>query len=211
MNNHKEKKFNNRKGGVDIMRKIYSQKGFTLIELLIVIVIIGVLAGVLIAVINPTEQINKARDATAKAAMNKIALAIKGNISSYNRVPDGSGVLAALTNVTAANVGTCLTDGLECAFEITGAPLPENCAVGAVYNGHTPGSGIQCYFMYWINAVDETEFRIAAKSWGSSYIFVYHSRSDETESFERTYVCPSTYTIDLDPDGFPGCTIDVGP
>jgi len=33
-----------------------SQKGFTLIELLIVIVVIGVLAGLVIVILNPTLQ-----------------------------------------------------------------------------------------------------------------------------------------------------------
>ena len=36
-----------------MLRNIKSQKGFTLIELLIVIVIIGILAGVLISVLKP--------------------------------------------------------------------------------------------------------------------------------------------------------------
>ena len=49
------------------------QKGFTLIELLIVIVVIGVLAGLVIVILNPTLQRNRARDSVVLATMNKIA------------------------------------------------------------------------------------------------------------------------------------------
>ena len=49
------------------------QKGFTLIELLIVIVVIGVLAGLVIVILNPTLQRNRARDAVIIASINKIA------------------------------------------------------------------------------------------------------------------------------------------
>ena len=65
------------------------QQGFTLIELLIVIVIIGILAGVLIAVIDPQAQQNRARDATVQATINKMALAVGGFRSAYGRSPDG--------------------------------------------------------------------------------------------------------------------------
>ncbi|KKU30604.1 MAG: hypothetical protein UX44_C0018G0001, partial [candidate division WWE3 bacterium GW2011_GWA1_46_21] len=86
------------------------EKGFTLIELLIAIVIIGVLAGVLIAIINPTAQRNKAADAGVKAAMNKVALATESYVSSYGTIPDEVQFLAALQNVT--EFGTsCSTDG----------------------------------------------------------------------------------------------------
>ncbi|MBU2592029.1 type II secretion system GspH family protein, partial [Patescibacteria group bacterium] len=37
--------------------------GFTLVELLIVIALIGILAGAIVATLNPVEQVNKARDA----------------------------------------------------------------------------------------------------------------------------------------------------
>jgi len=40
-----------------------SRFGFTLVELLIVIALIGILAGAIVATLNPVEQVNKARDA----------------------------------------------------------------------------------------------------------------------------------------------------
>ena len=70
-----------------------NQKGFTLIELLIVIVIIAILAGVLIALINPAQQQNRARDASVIATMNKVALSAQGYISSYGSAPDGANLI----------------------------------------------------------------------------------------------------------------------
>ena len=56
------------------MKKIdLSQNGFTLIELLIVIAVIGVLVGLVIVILNPTLQRNRARDSVVLATMNKIA------------------------------------------------------------------------------------------------------------------------------------------
>jgi prepilin-type N-terminal cleavage/methylation domain-containing protein len=52
------------------------RKGFTLIELLIVIVIIGILAGVVLTVINPAQQRDKANIAVARANLDKVCLAM---------------------------------------------------------------------------------------------------------------------------------------
>jgi len=65
----------------------YSQKGFTLIELLIVIAIIGILASVLIAVINPAKQQAKAKDAVIKSTMAKIGLTVNTYYGGYSNYP----------------------------------------------------------------------------------------------------------------------------
>lgn len=58
--------------------KYFSTKsrGFTLIELLLVIVIIGILAGLVLAVINPARQQRKSREAILKSNTNKICFAL---------------------------------------------------------------------------------------------------------------------------------------
>ncbi len=58
------------------------EQGFTLIELLIVIVILGILAGVVIAVINPARQQKRANEGVVKANVDKMALALKACVSS---------------------------------------------------------------------------------------------------------------------------------
>jgi prepilin-type N-terminal cleavage/methylation domain-containing protein len=58
------------------MIKRNSASGFTLIELLIVIVIIGILAGVVLTVINPAKQLTKARETTVRSNVEKACLAL---------------------------------------------------------------------------------------------------------------------------------------
>jgi prepilin-type N-terminal cleavage/methylation domain-containing protein len=97
-----------------------SEKGFTLIELLIVIVIIGILAGVLIAVIDPAAQQSRARDATVQATINKMALAVGGFRSAYGRAPDALEFTGSIDGETVV-VGSCLVDLDECLFTHTSA------------------------------------------------------------------------------------------
>lgn len=92
-------------------------KGFTLIELLIVIVIIGILAGVVLQILNPARQQNRARDGVTRASMNKVALSVGAVMSAYGRYPAGTEVLAELDNAVAGG-GTC--NATRCAIEING-------------------------------------------------------------------------------------------
>ena len=57
--------------------KKYYQKGVTLIELLVVIAIIGVLAGTIVAAINPVVQLQKGRDAKRKGDLQQIRAALE--------------------------------------------------------------------------------------------------------------------------------------
>ena len=69
-----------------------SQKGFTLIELLIVIAVIGVLAGVLVTLINPATHLRRARDTQRKSDLSRIQSAIeiyRADLSAYPPIPPG--------------------------------------------------------------------------------------------------------------------------
>ena len=67
------------------------QKGFTLIELLVVIAIIGVLSSVLILVIKPSDQINKAKAAKIAKDLKLIEKAFRltaaDDMENYNLYP----------------------------------------------------------------------------------------------------------------------------
>lgn len=65
--------------------------GFTLIELLIVIAVVGVLAGAIFVIINPSERLAQARDATRKADVRNLYHAIEDwNISTQLTAGDTS-------------------------------------------------------------------------------------------------------------------------
>jgi len=129
---------------------IKSNKGFTLIELLIVIVIIGILSGILVVIIDPTRQQNRAKDASVQAAINKVALSAEGHVSSYGEAADGPDFIAGLQNATAAPgaLGAGCTTALSdsCLFSITGNALPAECAADGYTDDGT--SSNQCYYRY---------------------------------------------------------------
>jgi prepilin-type N-terminal cleavage/methylation domain-containing protein len=58
------------------------QKGFTLIELLIVIVLIGILSGVLLSVIQPGAQRQRANETVMVSNINKLVMAAQACINS---------------------------------------------------------------------------------------------------------------------------------
>ena len=87
-----------------------NKKGFTLIELLIVIAIIGILAGILIAVINPAQQRLKANQAVMRSSVSKACL-------------------AAVACVTSSSTGSCSNT----TFATLGVYLNSNQPTGATY------------------------------------------------------------------------------
>lgn len=149
-----------------------NQKGFTLIELLIVIVIIGILAGVLIAIIDPQAQQNRARDAGVQATINKVALATQGFVSAYGRTPEGDEFFAAISNATESTAAICAAGAFTCTFDVTGNTLPATCAAAA---DDWDGTGANpCYYYYVGNLGAGSDFQIYAKSYGiAATIFRY--------------------------------------
>lgn len=97
------------------MKKL-NQKGFTLIELLIVIVIIGILAGVVLQILDPARQQDRARDGVVRSHMNKIALSLGAYNAAYGTYPPGDEVLAEIEN---ASAGASCAAG-SCEFIISG-------------------------------------------------------------------------------------------
>ncbi|MDP3941791.1 MAG: prepilin-type N-terminal cleavage/methylation domain-containing protein [bacterium] len=58
------------------LRREASRQGFTLIELLVVIAVVGVLAGAVVAAVNPAEQFARAHDANRKTKIDQLGKAI---------------------------------------------------------------------------------------------------------------------------------------
>ena len=57
------------------------QKGFTLIELLIVMAVVGVLAGIVLVAINPSEQLMRSRDTQRKSVVGTLGRAMQAYIA----------------------------------------------------------------------------------------------------------------------------------
>jgi prepilin-type N-terminal cleavage/methylation domain-containing protein len=111
-------------------------QGFTLVELLIVIALLGVIATIVIAAINPIEQANRAADAGMKADSSQIVSAIQRYYTAHTEFPwntcTGGGCVPAVATAndplpwtTADNVavGICGTTGAGCKSETTHGPL----------------------------------------------------------------------------------------
>lgn len=175
------------------LRFVTDSKGFTLIELLIVIVIIGILAGVLIAVIDPAAQQNRARDANVQATMNKFALAINAYAAAYGALPDQTQLLNGITTASAlTGNGTSCTDGNvdECVFSYTNTALPTGGTAGCT-TAYSGSGANQCYWRYLRSG---TQYILFAKTYGRpTDTFKY------TSSNSQINIC-TTVT-----DGMSGC------
>lgn len=77
-----------RKGSFAYFLLHKKSSGFTLIELLIVIGIIGILAGVLVILVNPVTQIAKAHDLERKNTLKQLQGALEQYFADNNSYPD---------------------------------------------------------------------------------------------------------------------------
>lgn len=70
-----------------VNNKLMLKRGFTLVELLIVIALLGAIAVIVIAAINPIEQTNRARDARFKADSSQLLSAIERYFATHSKFP----------------------------------------------------------------------------------------------------------------------------
>lgn len=102
-------------------------KGFTLVELLIVIALLGVIATIVIAAINPIEQAARARDASYKADASQLISAIQRYYVSHNEYPwnvcagvgctpqvTGTDTEVDFVSADTAGYGLCTVTGKSC-------------------------------------------------------------------------------------------------
>ncbi len=177
-----------------------NSRGFTLIELLIVIVIIGILAGVVIGVLNPIQQQNRARDATFRSSLNKMALAGKSLFVSSPRTTERAPSLAEFFSGvggaadTINDVGDCASTvtnaTTQCEFSVDGISLGADCASE---NWTGTGGAVQCEFKYY-RTVDS--FRIGVRGVANPpQSFVYEYAETGGVINEGFYTCPTTLAI----------------
>lgn len=110
---------------------MFSKKGFTLIELLITVAIIGILVGIVIAVLNPAHFRAKARDGRRKSDLEQIRSALEMYRTDNNTYPgslsDLSGYLVVPSDPIAGRVyyysGSTNTYTLCAALEIGGGSV----------------------------------------------------------------------------------------
>ncbi len=89
--------------------------GFTMIELLIVISILGILAVVVLAALNPLEQINRGRDTSSRADAEQLISAVERYTANKGYYPwqeneDSANVLDAWTRVDDGSGGSTFVD-----------------------------------------------------------------------------------------------------
>ena len=78
-----------------------------MIELLLVVAIISILAGIVIAIINPEKQRARVRDAGRQKDIQTLSLALEQYYADNNAYPAGSGT--NLSSLTAALIGGTTT------------------------------------------------------------------------------------------------------
>lgn len=118
--------------------KKQSYKGFTLIELILVTAIIGLFAAGVIAVINPSQQVNKANDAKRKSDLATIQRALEAYYADNGRYPQAINNKIYAKNAT-VNWGTSWQPYIDL--------LPKDPSTGRTYVYGTSADG-QRYGVY---------------------------------------------------------------
>ena len=113
------------------MKKFYSSAssklGFTLIELLVVIAIIGVLAGVLVVVIDPLDKIRSANDSGVVSTITQVGRANDSYGTNHNNTYVGGTFAQSVTDLNTAGETKFTTIPAPTGYIFTYLPNPAAC------------------------------------------------------------------------------------
>jgi prepilin-type N-terminal cleavage/methylation domain-containing protein len=173
-------------------KQINDQKtGFTLIELLVVITVIGILAGVVVVILNPRQKQRMAKDGNVFATLNKVILSTNAFLSSYGRVPNEQEFFNSL-NVSARELhgDQCtfhIIPDYECLFFLRA--INDNYSCDLTFWTGEDGNGHLCNFRYkGLILGDKERYRLYIKSAAlPNTVFVYDNKDAGS-----VYECPVT-------------------
>jgi len=166
-------------------------QGFTLIEILIVMVLIGILSVILINIIDPESQVERANDGVLSASINKIVLSTESFISAYGYAPDETTFFNYLNVKGVELFGSACSHNFgpdhECLFSIVGVFAPATCDLSHWTGADTNTES--CNFRYQARIMnDPGRYRIYVKSHGlSNRVFAYDNKEGG-----RIFDCPHT-------------------
>jgi len=127
------------------LKFLKSGAGFTLIELLIVVAVLGILAAGIIIVMNPADQIRKAKDAQRKSDLFQIKNALETYYNDFGQYPASSDTDPSLPYRIKADENTILNWG-STGWQYIGT-LPKDPSSSKYYVYYSPLDR-QSYYLY---------------------------------------------------------------
>ena len=163
--------------------------GFTLIELIVVLAIIGVLVGILVAVIKPQQIFARLRDTQRQADLNRLANAIQTYIAEFAQNPS-----AIVLTATPGGVSGC-------------RPVDATSSAGTIYYSASGNPGTTSNFA---NARATTSTAVNGTGWlpinfasattlnlTALPIDPRNSAYNANPSFYYTYACKTDFNFEL--------------